>query len=73
MNLKMYLNALKLYEEGKVNLDKETDNRMYFTVNDYIVIIGKDGFASCTCMHGSLKPKQLCKHIIASILKILYG
>jgi len=62
-----------LFKKAKIlNPQKigETQYFILFKVNDYDVMIGYKNYKlvfSCTCKAGSLKPDQLCSHVLSCL------
>ena len=69
--------GIRYYQEGRVNLEKKTDNTYYFDVqgenNTYHVVVnlGHDDsivFASCDCPYSDA---GYCKHQVSAFMEIL--
>jgi len=65
--------ARKLFREGRVRLDFESEKRVYFTVYSrdvHSVIYDKErGEFKCDCKYFSVKQRE-CSHIIACKLSV---
>jgi hypothetical protein len=79
MKRELYKKARKLFENGKVRVDHESDKAVYFTVRgvkgEYSVIIRSDGKHSCTCPFASIHASKevLCSHICAAIAMLMFA
>lgn len=79
MRKELYRKAGKLFEEGRVKVDFESDKAVYFTVkgsrDSYSVIIKKDGKRSCTCAFASIHAGKdvLCSHICAALAMLMFS
>jgi len=79
MRKELYRKAGKLFEEGRVKVDYESDKAVYFTVkgsgDSYSVIIRKDGKHSCTCAYASIHAGKdvLCSHICAALAMLMFS
>ncbi len=65
--------AKDLVKEGKIKIEKIVNQKIYFKVKDYNVIIDlKNKKEFCDCFYFSLfsKNKKICSHIIACYLII---
>jgi hypothetical protein len=79
MRKEIYRKAGKLFEEGRVKVDYESEKAVYFTVqgnkDSYSVIIRKDGKHACTCAFASIHAGKdiLCSHIYASLAMLMFA
>lgn len=79
MRKKLYRKAGKLFQDGMVKLDYESDKAVYFTVrgvrDSYSVIIRSDGKHSCTCAYASIHAGKevLCSHICAALAMLMFS
>ena len=69
---RLWKKAVKLYAEGRVELQRITENAFYFQIwsgkKRYDVMIAKTKWTKdwCTCMWFSLHPGTECSHILAA-------
>jgi len=79
MKKDLYKKSRKLFEEGRVRVDHETEKAVYFTIrgdkNEYSVILRRDGKHSCTCPYASIHADKevLCSHICAAIAMTMFA
>lgn len=62
--------AKNIVRKGQIKLEIELEDKYFFKVKDYEVVIDKkNNKCSCTCIYFSLFPKnKICSHIIAAYL-----
>lgn len=75
VNTKIFKKGLRMFEQGKVYPEGESENAAYFAVQgeheSYKVRISADGTFNCTCMRGTLHGStkgSICSHVVAAIL-----
>lgn len=79
MRKELYRKAGRLFEEGRVKVDYESEKAVYFTVkgskDTYSVIIRRDGKHSCTCQYSSIHAGKdaFCSHIYASLAMLMFA
>ena len=79
INTKIFMKGLRMFEQGKVSPEGETENAAYFAVQgvheNYKVRISADGTFNCTCMRGTLHGStkgSICSHVVATILYLTH-
>lgn len=75
INTMIFAKGLRMFEQGKVLPEGETEKTAYFAVQgeheNYKVRISSNGTFNCTCMRGTLHGStkgSICSHVVATIL-----
>ncbi|MHB8586783.1 MAG: hypothetical protein ACYDDF_13230 [Thermoplasmatota archaeon] len=75
MRTDIYAKGARLLREGRIRLEDESDNAVYFRVHgdtgDHLIRIGSDNRFSCTCTAASIRePRLLCSHVVGCLLAL---